>query len=186
MRRILFAAMLSMAPLQFVFAAANPPQLLLGDLHYGYAPPSIRGPHRLVMLSGMGNDHMRVDTSSPEAQRWFDYALTLARAFEHGDAKLAFAKAASLDPSCSLCLWGEAYSLGPTINFLVDRNQSNAALALARRARRLARGPLVSRGGRPRGLPVRSGRRSAPLVVSGPSEPGSRFARARRREGRRA
>jgi len=140
-RRILFAAMLSMAPLQFVFAAGTQPQLLLGDLHYGYTPPSIRGPHRLVMLSGMGNDHMRVDTSKPEAQRWFDYALTLARAFEHGDAKLAFEKAASLDPSCSLCVWGEAYSLGPTINFLVDRNQSKAALVLARRAQRLA-GPL--------------------------------------------
>lgn len=147
MRRILFAAILSLAPLQFVLAAGNEPQLLLGDLHYGYTPPSIRGPHRLVMLSGMGNDHMRVDSSNPEAQRWFDYALTLARAFEHGDAKMAFRKAASLDPSCSLCIWGEAYSLGPTINFLVDRKQSAEALALARRARQVA-SPNLSRENR--------------------------------------
>lgn len=143
MRRILFAVILSIAALQIALAAGNPPPLLLGDLHYGYQPPLIRGPHRLVMLSGMGNDHMRVDTSNPEAQRWFDYALTLARAFEHGDAKLAFAKAGSLDPSCSLCVWGKAYSLGPTINFLVDQKQSAPALVLARRAQRLA-GPNLS------------------------------------------
>lgn len=144
MRRILLAVIFSMASLQVALAAGNPTLLLLGDLHYGYEPPSIRGPHRLVMLSGMGNDHMRVDTSNPEAQRWFDYALTLARAFEHSDAKLAFRKTASLDPSCSLCLWGEAYSLGPTINFLVDRKQSAAALVLARRAQRIA-GARLSR-----------------------------------------
>ena len=118
-RRILFAVILCIASLPVALSADEPPQLLFGDLHYGYQPPFIRGPHRLAMLSGMGNDHMRVDTSNPEAQRWFDYALTLARAFEHGDAKLAFAKAASLDPSCSLCIWGEADALGPTINFLL-------------------------------------------------------------------
>ena len=100
------------------------------------------------MLSGMGNDRIRVDTTNPEAQRWFDYALTLARAFEHDDAKLPFRKAASLDPSCSLCVWGEAYSLGPTINFQVSRKQSAAALSLALKARRLAGRHLPEEGRR--------------------------------------
>jgi hypothetical protein len=126
------------ASLQVAVAAGGKSQLLLGDVHYGYVPPVITGPHELVMLTGMGNDHMPVDTSNAEAQRWFDYALTLARAFEHSDAKLAFQKAARLDPSCSMCIWGEAYSLGPTMNFLVDRKQSAAALALALRAQRVA------------------------------------------------
>lgn len=174
MRRILLAVILSTASLQVALAAGHPTPLLLGDLHYGYQPPSIHGPHRLVMLSGMGNDHMRVDTSSPAAQRWFDYALTLARAFEHGDAKLAFSKAVSLDPSCSLCIWGEAYSLGPTINFLVDRQQSAAALgagaASAAGCRRnpFPRGPALGVGD-DRSLRARRGRRrQRPVVREGP------------------
>lgn len=124
-------------------SAAAQSQLLLGNIHYGYTPPSIAGPHRLVMVSGMGNDHLRVDTTNAQAQRWFDYALTLSRAFEHADAKLAFRKAAALDPTCSLCIWGEAYSLGPTINYLLDRDDSTAALTLALKAQRVA-GPHLS------------------------------------------
>lgn len=138
MRFLCCAALLAIASVRVAVAAAGGSQLLLGDVHYGYVPPHITGPHRLVMLPGMGNDHMRVDTSNAEAQRWFDYALTLSRAFEHADAKLAFRKAAALDPSCSLCVWGEAYSLGPTINYEVARKDSAAALALALQARRLA------------------------------------------------
>ncbi|MHB8812574.1 MAG: hypothetical protein ACYDAE_04840 [Steroidobacteraceae bacterium] len=138
MRFALYAVITIVASLQVAVAAGGKSQLLLGDVHYGYVPPVITGPHELVMLTGMGNDHMPVDTSNAEAQRWFDYALTLARAFEHSDAKLAFQKAARLDPSCSMCIWGEAYSLGPTMNFLVDRKQSAAALALALRAHRVA------------------------------------------------
>ncbi|MGH8179812.1 MAG: hypothetical protein ACRETR_02435, partial [Steroidobacteraceae bacterium] len=143
MRFAFCAALLTIASLSRAMAARPESQLHLGDLHYGYAPPSISGPHRLVMVSGMGNDHMPVDTSSAQAQRWFDYALTLSRAFEHADAKLAFRKAAALDPACSLCIWGEASSLGPTINYLVDREDSTAALALARQAQRVA-GPHLT------------------------------------------
>ena len=138
MRWTRFSITLGMLALTVAFAAGQGSQLLFGDIDYGYKPPFIAGPHRLVMLSGMGNDRMRADTANPDAQRWFDYALTLTRAFEHNDAKLAFRKAASLDPSCSLCVWGEAYSLGPTINFGVRQQQSAAALTLALRAQRLA------------------------------------------------
>jgi tetratricopeptide (TPR) repeat protein len=143
MRFALCAALLAIASVPGASAAGGGSQLLLGNIHYGYTPPFIAGPHRLVMVAGMGNDHMRVDTSSAEAQRWFDYALTLSRAFEHADAKLAFRKAAALDPACSLCIWGEAYSLGPTINYLVDRKDSAAARVLALQARRVA-GPHLS------------------------------------------
>jgi tetratricopeptide (TPR) repeat protein len=142
MRFVLRTLFLALASTCSAIAADGGSRLLLGNIHYGYEPPVIAGPRRLVMVAGMGNDHMRVDTSSPEAQRWFDYALTLSRAFEHGDAKLAFRKAATLDPTCSLCIWGEAYSLGPTINYLVDRKDNAAALALALQARRGA-GPRL-------------------------------------------
>jgi len=139
MRLAIRAAIAALASVPAVAAAGGGgSQLLLGNVQYGYQPPAIAGPHRLVMVPGMGNDHMRADTANAAAQRWFDYALTLSRAFEHEDAKLAFRRAAALDPTCSLCIWGEAYSLGPTINYLVDDSDSAAALTLARQAQRVA------------------------------------------------
>jgi tetratricopeptide (TPR) repeat protein len=90
------------------------------------------------MMPGMGNDHLQADTGNSEAQAWFDYGLTLARSFEHGDAILAFQKAETSDPTCSLCVWGEAWARGPTINFPVSQEQSLANLAMARRAQAMA------------------------------------------------
>ena len=92
---------LAALPLAALFALATPaasssvvdPPLLLGPICHAEAPPGIAGPHKLVMLPGMGNDHMDADTTNAEAQRWFDYGLTLGRSFEHGDAVLAFQRA---------------------------------------------------------------------------------------------
>lgn len=98
------------------------------------AQPPIHGPHMLVRLSGMGDDHFPADTRSAEAQAWFDYGLTLARSFEHADAILAFQRSEAIDPSCSLCVWGEAWARGPTINFPVPPDQIAQNLVLARRA----------------------------------------------------
>jgi tetratricopeptide (TPR) repeat protein len=119
-------------------AVPDAPQWLIGPICHGEPPPSIAGPHRLVMLPGMGDDHMAADTRSPEAQRWFDYGLTLARSFEHGDAVLAFQRAEAADPSCSLCVWGEAWAAGPNINFGPGPEATAHLLALARKAQALA------------------------------------------------
>ncbi len=115
-----------------------PPPSLLGPICHGEPPPPIAGPHKLVMLDGMGNDHMAADTANPEAQRWFDYGLTLARSFEHRDAALAFQRAHAIDPHCSLCLWGDAWARGPTINFPAATDQIPALLAEAKAAQSLA------------------------------------------------
>jgi hypothetical protein len=117
-----------------------PAPTLLGPICHAEAPPDIAGPHKLVMLDGMGNDRMGADTANPEAQRWFDYGLTLDRSFQHGDAALAFQKAQALDPHCSLCVWGEAYARGPTINFGIDPGRRAALLALARKAQAMGAG----------------------------------------------
>ena len=116
---------------------------LLGPICRGEAPLQILGPHKLLMLPGMGNDHLDADTKSPEAQRWFDYGLTLARSFEHADAMLAFQKAQGTDPTCSLCVWGEAWARGATINYPVDAAQIKTNLGLAQKAQALA-GPGTS------------------------------------------
>ncbi len=125
------------APVASLTQPASPPSLL-GPICHGEPLAPIAGPHRLVMLAGMGDDHMTADTKSPEAQRWFDYGLTLARSFEHRDAALAFQRAGALDPHCSLCLWGEAWARGPTINFGADPGLIPSLLAEARAAKALA------------------------------------------------
>lgn len=116
---------------------------MLGPICGASQRPPIAGPHRLVMVAGMGNDRFPADTASPAAQAWFDYGLTLARSFEHADAILAFRKAEALDPACSLCVWGEAWARGPTINYGVPAEETAADLVLARRAQALA-APQVS------------------------------------------
>jgi hypothetical protein len=136
--RLALIAVLAALATPAATATSDAPQWLLGDICHGEAPPRIEGPHRLVMVAGMGDDHMTADTLNPEAQRWFDYGLTLARSFEHGDAALAFQRAEAADPTCSLCVWGEAWSRGPTINFAADADQIPALLALAKKAKGLA------------------------------------------------
>ncbi len=134
------ALIVTLAALALPAATSSAPDapLLLGPICHGEPPPSIAGPHRLVMLPGMGNDHMAADTPSAEAQRWFDYGLTLARSFEHGDAVLAFQRAEAADPTCSLCVWGEAWAGGPNINFPPPPSEIPRLLALAMKAQALA------------------------------------------------
>ena len=142
MRFALIAALAALAA-PAATATSDAPQWLLGDICHAEAPPRVEGPHRLVMLAGMGDDRMSADTASPEAQRWFDYGLTLARSFEHDDARLAFQRAEAADPTCSLCVWGEAWSRGPTINFPAEASEIPTLLALAKKAKGLA-APSVS------------------------------------------
>jgi hypothetical protein len=142
-RSIILAATLALAAVPVGATTGDSPVWLLGRICHGEAPPAIVGPHRLVMVAGMGDDHMDADTRSVEAQRWFDYGLTLGRSFEHADAALAFQRAEATDPSCSLCVAGEAWARGPTINFGVSPEQTAADLALAKHAQALA-GPQTT------------------------------------------
>lgn len=98
------------------------------------------------MLPGFGNDSMVVTTATPEAQRWFNYGLQLARAFAHEPAKAAFAESVRLDPDCAMCAWGQAWAAGPTINYPINAKQKAEALTLAMRAQALAlKGPEKER-----------------------------------------
>ncbi len=92
------------------------------------------------MLPGFGNASLNITTTSPEAQRWFDYGLRLAHAFQHEPAKAAFAEAARLDPACAMCAWGQAWADGPTINYDISGAEKKAALKHALRAQALAAG----------------------------------------------
>ena len=109
----------------YICSAENPP-----------APASAKG---LVMFPGMGTGGFAVDTANPDAQRWFDYGVKLYHAFNHEEAKQAFAKATALDPNCARCAWGEALSLGPTLNYGISPAETAKALTVANRAAGLAK-----------------------------------------------
>lgn len=93
----------------------------------------------LALTEGMGTGGFKVDSSKPEAQRWFDYGLALSHAFYHDDAKVAMKKAREADPECSICAFGEAFVLGPNLNQAIDDKEREAALAAAEQALRLAK-----------------------------------------------
>ena len=94
----------------------------------------------MVMVDGFGSGGFPVDTANPEAQAWFDHGVRLRWAFEHGESVRAFKKARLLDPACGMCVWGEAWAMGPNLNGGGGGEETRrAALKTARDARRLAR-----------------------------------------------
>lgn len=93
----------------------------------------------LKLTSGMGTGGFKADTTNAEAQAWFDYGLALSHAFYHQDAKAAMKRSVALDPTCSVCSWGEAWALGPTLNYGIKDDERKVALAAAVRAQSLAK-----------------------------------------------
>jgi tetratricopeptide (TPR) repeat protein len=89
-------------------------------------------------FDGLGGFHRKVTTNSAEAQDYFDQGMRLLWAFNHDEATRSFAKAAALDPTCALCYWGVALTVGPNYNLteIADPRGTVAreAAASARRA----------------------------------------------------
>jgi tetratricopeptide (TPR) repeat protein len=86
------------------------------------------------LLDGMGDHHHAITTRSHEAQRYFDQGLVLAFGFNHREAARSFRQAQALDPTCAMCLWGEALVLGPNINAGMDAADNPRAFAAVREA----------------------------------------------------
>ena len=80
-----------------------------------------------TLLGNLGSVHRTVTTRSPEAQKFFDQGLALTYGFNHDEAARSFARAAELDPSCALCFWGAAYTLGPNYNVPMLADRAGAA-----------------------------------------------------------
>ena len=92
----------------------------------------------LPLFETFGDLHRDIGSKVPLAQRYFDQGLRLAYGFNHEAAGRAFAKAARLDPSCAMCIWGQALVLGPNINLPMDPAAAKDATVFAARAARLA------------------------------------------------
>lgn len=101
-----------------------------------YAAPTDRV---APLLEGIGDLHHPVTTSKPEAQRYFDQALTLLYAFNHVEAERSFRQVAQIDPDCAMAYWGQAMALAPNINDPVpDAEREQKAYAAIQKAVELA------------------------------------------------
>jgi tetratricopeptide (TPR) repeat protein len=91
-----------------------------------------------VLFDDLGAYHRAVGTRNPEAQRYFDQGLRLIYAFNHDEATRSFAKAAAIDPTCAMCFWGAAITLGPNYNVPMLPDRSVMAWQALQKARALA------------------------------------------------
>ncbi len=91
-----------------------------------------------ALLRGYGTGGFAITTTNPEAQAYFDNGMQLAHAFAHGAATAAFKRAEELDPTCAMCVWGEAWSRGPNLNFTIEPADQAELLALTKKAAALA------------------------------------------------
>ncbi len=91
------------------------------------------------VFDGLGTHRRAVETSSAEAQQYFDQGLAFLYAFNHDEAIRSFQRAAEVDPGCAMAQWGIAYANGPHINNpAVPPEREAAAFAAASEAVRLA------------------------------------------------
>jgi tetratricopeptide (TPR) repeat protein len=82
-----------------------------------HAPRSEKPP---ALLAGLGSHAHRIETSSAEAQSYFDQGLTLLYAFNRYEALRSFRKAAELDPKAPMPQWGISAALAPHVNMDLD------------------------------------------------------------------
>jgi len=95
-------------------------------------------PERTTLLAGYGNGGFAITTQVPEAQAFFSNGMELGAAFAHQASIDAMKEAVRLDPDCAMCLWGEAFMSGPTLNYSSDKDERKPLLVLARKAAKMA------------------------------------------------
>ncbi|KAH7394649.1 hypothetical protein BKA66DRAFT_567010 [Pyrenochaeta sp. MPI-SDFR-AT-0127] len=64
----------------------------------------------------LGEYGREVQTTSQEAQTWFNRGLIWCYSFNHEAATECFETAAVHDPNCAMAYWGIAYAVGPNYN----------------------------------------------------------------------
>jgi tetratricopeptide (TPR) repeat protein len=95
-------------------------------------------PATAPLLEGMGPYDGPAASRNALAQRYFRQGMALAWSFNPAEAARSFEAAATADPTCALCYWGLAWSLGPNINADMDAAGAERVRAALAQARRLA------------------------------------------------
>ncbi len=116
--------------------SAAPEAVHIDDHHDSAA---VARPAETELLAGYGNGGFPITTAVPQAQAFFSNGMELGTAFAHQAAIDAMKEAVRLDPDCAMCLWGEAFMSGPTLNYGMDRADRKPLLVLARKAAKMAK-----------------------------------------------
>lgn len=95
-------------------------------------------PKTAQLLPGYGNGGFLVTGANPGAQAYFSNGMELAAAFAHKASIAAMTEAVRLDPACAMCLWGLAYTSGPTINYGADAAERAELFTMLGKAKKLA------------------------------------------------
>jgi tetratricopeptide (TPR) repeat protein len=91
------------------------------------------------LFDGLGDYHRPASTKSPEAQRYFDQGMRLLWGFNHDESTRSFARALELDPTCAMCAWGVALTVGPNYNVpMLAEARAKIAFDATKRAQTLA------------------------------------------------
>jgi tetratricopeptide (TPR) repeat protein len=96
----------------------------------------------------LGSYRRTIETSSAQAQIWFNRGMAWAYAFNHEEAIHCFERVLELDQDLAVAHWGIAYSVGPNYNKAweaFDPIDLSSSLARARRELRLAARGRASR-----------------------------------------
>jgi tetratricopeptide (TPR) repeat protein len=70
----------------------------------------------VALYPGTGIWKHAIQTTSPEAQKFFDQGLSLMYGFNRHESLRSFKKAAELDPKAAMPQWGIAMATGPYVN----------------------------------------------------------------------
>jgi tetratricopeptide (TPR) repeat protein len=111
---------------------------LLGSANAAAQSMKTMGPPLDLALTAAGRQHHAILTKSGEAQGYFDQGITLFYGFNHEGAARAFQRAAELDPTSPMPLWGIALAAGPNYNLDVDAEREKLAYETVRKAEKLA------------------------------------------------
>ena len=145
--KILAVGLMALVPGMTQADGMAPPILALGLCASGAADVAASAaPAKTVLMSGYGKAGWKIATPSPDAQAFFDNGLQLGHAFAHKSALAAFEEASRRDPDCAMCLWGQAWAGGATINYTVDaKTQTRMAALMVRATTLAAKGPPLER-----------------------------------------
>ena len=112
----------------------------------GSAPVSAQSAAGAQLLPGMGDYSHPIQTTNPEAQRFFDQGLALLYNFNHAEAERSFLKAAELDPKAPMPWWGVGIALGLNYNRDVTKLEGERLMRAYDAAQKAV---MLSRGGSP-------------------------------------
>lgn len=106
------------------------------DLPHGAAAPTVDA--KPALQDNLGKlSWPAVEPGNADARAYFEQGYRLGWGFNHAEAARAFRAAQEADPTCVMCLWGEAWVLGPHINYPLEADANARALVVLEQAKQL-------------------------------------------------